>query len=347
MRIGVICPAEIAIRRFLPALNLVPEFEFAGMAIPTIEERFGDHRPDGSVMDKVRQNERAKAEQCIEQYGGRLFEGYAAIVESPCVDALYIPLPPALHSYWAEYALRRGKHVLVEKPATLSMADTRKLVDLARARGLGLHENYMFVFHDQLAVVHDMIRDGVVGDVRLYRIAFGFPKRPAGDFRYDRELGGGALIDAGGYVLKYARRILGPSCRIRYAQMNSQSGYDVDIYGSGALTNEHGDSVQIAFGMDNDYKCELEVWGSTGTLYSNRILTAPAGFTPSVEIRRNGASEKRMLPPDDSFRKSIEFFGRCVNDGQMREKEYAEMLDQAALVDRFRTLAESGCGHEA
>ena len=339
MRIGIICPSEIAIRRFLPALRLVSGFEFAGMAIPTVEERFGDRRPEDSVINAVRRNERDKARHCIEQYGGRLFEGYASIAESPDVDALYVPLPPALHAYWAGRALRHGKHVLVEKPSTLSLQDTRKLTDLARANGLAMHENYMFVFHNQLAAVHDMIRDGVVGEVRLYRISFGFPKRAADDFRYDRELGGGALTDAGGYVLKYARRILGPSCRIRYAQMNYPAGYDVDIYGSGALTNAQGDSVQISFGMDNDYKCELEVWGSAGTLYTNRILTAPAGFTPSVEIRRNGVREERPLPCDDSFRKSIEFFHRCISDSQVREQEYAEMLDQAALVDQFRMMA--------
>ena len=43
----------------------------------------------------------------------------------------------------------------------------------------------------------------------------------------------------------------------------------------------------MAFGMDNDYKCELEVWGSKGSLKTGRVLTAPAGFSPSITIKKN------------------------------------------------------------
>ena len=113
----------------------------------------------------------------------------------------------------------------------------------------------------------------------------------------------------------------------------------MDIYGSATLVNQEGVTAQIAFGMDNDYKCELEVWGSKGTLRTGRVLTAPAGFTPTLIIKKNTDIEERPLPADDAFRKSIEHFITCAADSGVREKNYELILKQARLVDQFSEKA--------
>lgn len=342
MRLGIICPSEIALRRFMPALQDIPELEFVGIAVSSAEERFGTELPSEEETIGVLNEEKRKAQVFVDQYGGVLFESYREIVESDEIDALYVPLPPALHFKWAELALSRGKHVLVEKPATTNAGDSRRLVDLARANGLALHENYMFVYHKQLEEINQIVASGEIGDVRLYRISFGFPLRASNDFRYNKALGGGALIDAGGYTLRYASLLLGASARTQYAQMNYLDGYAVDMYGSAALTNDEGVEVQVSFGMDNGYKCELEVWGSKGCLTTNRVLTAPVGFAPDVTIEVNGEKNVRKLPSDDSFGKSIRQFIKGIQDDEVREKDYQAILKQAELVDEFRALAVEG-----
>ena len=212
-------------------------------------------------------------------------------------------------------------------------------MDIASKNDLALHENYMFIFHNQLDAIEDIVKSGEIGDVRLYRISFGFPRRAANDFRYNKALGGGALIDAGGYTIKYATRLLGESAEIKYAQLNYIDEFEVDIYGSAALVNKDGVTAQIAFGMDNDYKCELEIWGSKGTLKTGRVLTAPAGFAPSMTIKKNTEIEECELPADDAFRKSIEHFIRCINDSEVRKKNYESILRQAQLVEQFSDMA--------
>ena len=286
------------------------------------------------------QGERSKAEQMIAEYGGRLFDSYQSIIMSPDIEALYIPLPPALHFKWAREALLHGKHVLVEKPATTLYRDTKELVDLARKKHLALHENYMFVYHDQLKAIEDVIKSGEIGDVRLYRISFGFPRRAVNDFRYNKVLGGGALIDAGGYTIKYATRLLGETTEILCSKLNYIEEFNVDVFGSATLVNKEGVTAQVAFGMDNDYKCELEVWGSKGTLKTGRVLTAPAGFIPTLTIKKNTEFEDRLLPADDAFKKSIEHFLKCIADVEEREENYTKILKQAFLVDRFSEMAE-------
>lgn len=339
MRLGIICPSEIASRRFMPALAQCSEISFAGVGVYTAEERFGSSGIERDMIEKALSKARSKAQIFVDQYGGRIFDGYESTAVSPEIDALYIPLPPALHFKWAKLALEHGKHVLIEKPATISVAETKKLVQIAESNNLALHENYMFAFHNQIKAIDEIVRSGEIGEVRLYRVCFGFPMRAANDFRYDRALGGGALIDAGGYTIGYAAHLLGPTATVRYAQSNYIEGLDVDIYGSAALVNTDGVTAQIAFGMDNNYKCELEVWGSKGCLTTGRVLTAPAGFTPTAVIRKGSADTTIELPVDDAFLKSIQHFEKCIADTTVRKERYTMIVRQAELVEEFKRLA--------
>ena len=339
MNIAVICPSEIAIRRFMPALQKCNELQFAGVGVLGINELFGSENMSESQIDSILKSEKDKAQVFVDNYGGKIYNGYKSIVTSNEIDAVYLPLPPALHYKWAKIALEHGKHVLVEKPSTVLSNDTKELITLAEKNHLALHENYMFAFHNQLAEIDNIVKSGRIGDVRLYRISFGFPRRSANDFRYNKALGGGALIDAGGYTIKFASMLLGFSARIRYAQSNYIDGFNVDMYGSAALTNDEGVTAQICFGMDNNYKCELEAWGSKGCLITGRVLTAPAGFVPTAMIRRGNEETIVKLPADDAFRKSIKHFADCVNDEETRKERYRIILKQAELVDEFKRQA--------
>ena len=331
-RIGIICPSEIAFRRFLPALKEAGCFEYAGVAIANKKEFVG-------ATDEILAKERAKAQSFVDSYGGKIYEGYKTLIHSDEVDAIYLPLPPGLHYKWAKETLAAGKHILCEKPCTTALTNTEDLLKDADEKGLAAHENYMFAFHDQLWAVNDILRSGEIGDVRLYRISFGFPMRAQNDFRYNKALGGGALLDCGGYTLKYASILLGPNTQLKYAQSNYIDGFKVDMYGSAALVNDEGVTAQVAFGMDHNYKCELEVWGSKGTIYTNRILTAPAGFVPEVIIRKGNEEEKRNLPADDAFKKSILHFSKCIEDAETRKANYETLLRQARLVEQFKELS--------
>jgi len=309
----------------MPALLKQENFLFVGVAIA-----------DESEWKGVNQSvEKEKANAFVVDYGGKVFDSYTSIINSDEVDAIYIPLPPALHFKWAELALKAGKHVLSEKPATTSLADTEYLIKLAAQKSLAFHENYMFAFHNQLSALDDIIASGEIGEVRLYRISFGFPRRAANDFRYNKTLGGGALLDAGGYTIKYASMLLGETTKLVCAHSQYIDTFEVDIAGSATLVNDAGITAQIAFGMDNSYKCDLEVWGSLGTLTSGRVLTAPAGFVPEVIIKKGNEEVVKQLPEDDAFMKSIALFGQCVADISLRHKNHTAILQQAELVEEF------------
>ena len=332
VKIGIICPSEIAFRRFMPAIQKLDCAEYIGVAHVNAKEWFGDNEPNEALL----LSEKAKAENFRKEYGGKVFDSYEDLLSSDDVDAIYLPLPPALHYRWAKEALAHGKHIFLEKPSTTSCADTEDLINTAKDKCLAVHENYMFAFHKQIAEIQDIINSGKLGDVRLYRIAFGFPQRAKNDFRYNKSLGGGALLDCGGYTIKLATMLLGETARIAYSKLNYTDGFDVDIHGSAAMINDLGTTAQLSFGMDNSYKCELEVWGSKCFLRTGRILTAPDGFEPTAEITIGNEVETVKLSADDTFGKSIKHFCRCVQDAKTREDNYKKILKQAKLVDEVK-----------
>ena len=121
------------------------------------------------------------------------------------LDAVYIALPNALHGEWILASLEAGKHVLCEKPLTPTSAEAAELFDLAASRELVLAEAFMYRHHPKTLRVRDMLREGLIGELRTIRCSFSFQVvDPRSDIRYSAELAGGALRDVGCYCVSYS-----------------------------------------------------------------------------------------------------------------------------------------------
>ena len=315
MKLGILGCSEIAYRRFMPAVK-----EVEGIEVTAVAEEYD-----------VRKLEPFCREYQLE--GGDSFE---ELIQREDINLLYIPQPPALHYKWAKMALLNGKHVLIEKPSSICYEDSRELVDIAKKNGLALHENYMFQYHSQIYRIKKMVSEGMVGEIRNIRCSFGFPLREQNDFRYSRQLGGGALLDAGGYTAKLATLFLSGTIRVDGAVLNMLSGFEVDMYGSAQFSNDDGMVCQSSFGMDNSYQCSLEIWGNRGRIYTDRIFTAPENYRPTVYVETTEGKREIELDADMHFKKSIEEFILQTKSEQKREKMYEEILLQARLVDDIR-----------
>lgn len=313
LRLGIIGTSDIAFRRFLPALSKSSEFEYVGVASRELD----------------------KTKKFVETYGGRGYSSYDELLYDEKIDVVYVPLPPALHYEWGKRALESGKHIFLEKPATTNKKHTKKLIEIARDRGLAVHENYMFAFHSQLHEIIKLIDSGEIGDIRLYRISFGFPKRADNDFRYNKEMGGGSLLDCGGYPIKLATLLLGESAHITTSCLNFVDNYEVDLFGTATIQNNDGVAAQVSFGMDNSYKCELEAWGSKGCIFTDRIFTAPSDFMPSIVLTKDNRKEIIKLNNHDQFLESINFFKKCIVNDNVRLENYLQILHQQTLVDNI------------
>ena len=166
-----------------------------------------------------------------------------------------------------------------------------------------------------------MIADGTLGEIRLYRMSFGFPMRSQGDFRYNKELGGGALLDCGGYPVRLALEMLGDTAKVVHSKLVQPEGFGVDLYGSAVMENDAGEVAQLSFGMDNAYQCQLEVWSSKATLIAPRIFTAGDGVKPSLILRTSSDESKIELDADDQFLHSMQVFANKVFEIPMQSDD--------------------------
>lgn len=313
LRVGVLGCADIALRRMLPAFARTP----------------------GAVVAGVASRDPAKATAAADQFGCRGYPGYAALLDSDDIDAVYVPLPAALHEEWVEAALRAGKHVLAEKPVTLHADRTAALLALAEARGLVLMENVMFVHHPQHAAVLEMVRDGTIGELRAVEATFTIPALPADDIRYRADLGGGALSDVGVYPVRAALHLLGHDLAVHGASLSVGAGRQVDTAGVALLGRPDGVTASLSFGLEHSYRSAYTVVGSTGRITVERAFTPPAEHRPVLRIERGGQVEDWHVAAGDQVAATVAAFVAATASGGAPALAEAT-LAQARLLDAVR-----------
>jgi predicted dehydrogenase len=314
VRVAVLGCADIAVRRMLPGFAAHPDTEIAAVASRSLD----------------------KARQVAERFGGRAVQGYAEALDLDGVDAVYVPLPAALHDRWVQAALDAGRHVLAEKPLTTNAVRTGELLRLARARGLALMENVMFIHHPRHEAVRRLVADGAIGELRALHAAFAIPPRAEADIRHQPELGGGALMDVGLYPLRAALHFLGPRLEVVGAQLTRGRGRRVETSGAVVLRTPDGTTAQLTFGIEHAYLSRYELWGSTGRITVDRAFTPPADLAPVIELHRGGEREEIRLPAHDQTAATIGAFAAAVRAGAAPAEE---TLRQGRLLDQVRTWA--------
>ncbi|MEV6873079.1 Gfo/Idh/MocA family oxidoreductase [Amycolatopsis sp. NPDC051128] len=317
LRFAVLGCASIAWRKMLPALA-------------------GD--PDVAVV-ALASRAPAKAARFAARFGGEAVTGYDRLLARDDLDAVYIPLPAALHAEWVERALDAGLHVLAEKPLATTAKDAERLVALAAERGLTLFENFMFRCHSQHAAVSETVAAGTIGTVRSLTAEFTIPAPAPGDMRYDPEVGGGALLDIGVYPVRTALDFLGEDSDVAGATLNVDARLRVDVGGSALLAGPAGRTAHVTFGMRHGYRSRYELTGDKGRITALWAYTPPAGHAPVIRIESGNGVEERTLPPDDQFAAVVRRFVSCARDGVPSDLEGQAIISQAGLVDRIRERA--------
>ena len=157
----------------------------------------------------------------------RAYGDYEQLVADPGVDAVYISAPHSEHRRLALLAISAGKHVLVEKPIAVTVADARDIVDAARAAGVFAMEAMWSRFLPQHTVLARLLADGALGDVLTVTADFGavFPFDPRSR-AFDPALGGGALLDIGVYPAWFAHFVLGAPSAVTATGTLASTGVD-------------------------------------------------------------------------------------------------------------------------
>lgn len=319
IKIGILGCANIAKKSVIPAIkDLEQSFELVAIASRTLN----------------------KAKEFADTFECEPICGYQNLVDRKDITALYIPLPTGLHKEWIIKALNAGKHVYAEKSMAFNYEDASEMVNLARLKNLALMEGYMFIYHAQHQFTLDIINSGEIGEIRTFRSSFGFPPLENGNFRYEKDLGGGVVFDAAGYPLRASHFILGSDLIVTSSSLNCSPTTNTVIYGNAFLKNENGTSAQISFGFDNFYQCNYEIWGSLGKLTANRAFTPKPEEQPQIIIENKDGKRIILAPSDDHFKNALQEFACTINGIKSKENHYSDILGQSISLDALIKLAK-------
>ena len=285
----------------------------------------------------------------------RWFGSYEALLASPDIDAVYIPLPNSLHAEWAIKAAEHGKHILCEKPLALDRDEAERMFEAADRHGVMLLESFPFYFQPQTAAMMSLIGEGAIGNVRAVQASFGFTVgNPGANIRMKPELGGGALLDAGSYALSLIRLVMG-SAPERVDAVATWADSQVDISLMATLTYADGRRAQLSCAMDAANHRHATIIGTQGTIdteYLNHTSAeAPGdqyGYLPSqLRVRRgipNSVPFEQIASETGSgFFFAAESFARIVAAHDTAAIEYYAQtsLDNAATLAAIIESARS------
>ncbi len=278
---------------------LIPAFKRAGNA-----EVYGIASCSGKAA------EAAEALQIPKSY-----TSYEDMLNDPDIDAVYIPLPNSLHKQWTIEAARRGKHVLVEKPAALTSSETREMADFCRAKQVKFMEAFMYQFHPQHERVRQLIASGEIGEVKLMRASFSFYLGSReNNIRTNREQGGGSLYDVGCYAVHAIRNILQSEPAEVDVKADIDPVYQVDMSAFGHMKMKNGVHAQFDCSFDMVERTEYEVIGTKGHIIVHRPFRPDKhGGEGLITIRTaDGSREERVS--GDIYRAEVEHISQAILD---------------------------------
>ena len=311
---GVIATSQVAQKAVLPAIVASPGARLVAVA-----------------------SERASAGGA--RFGAaRAYRAYAALLDDPEVDAVYVPLPNSLHREWTERAAAAGKHVLCEKPLAPTAADAEAMTMACAVAGVTLLEAYMTPFHPRAEAVEALVASGRLGALRFARAVFtGVLDRPD-DHRWRPEMGGGSLLDLGIYcvapLVAAARR---PPARIEGAAALAKSGVDASF--SGWLDFGDGFTAAIECSFDAPERQSLEIVGTEAALLVDRAYT-PGLADVAITLRhRDGRVEELVTAGADPYQRMIEHFQAVVRGDAVPRRSCAETITLLAILERLREAA--------
>jgi D-xylose 1-dehydrogenase (NADP+, D-xylono-1,5-lactone-forming) len=321
LRLGVLGAANIARKVVIPAILRAERVELVAIG-----------------------SESARGAELVAEAGldGVRVCSYEELVADGGVDAVYVPLPNHLHAEWSMRAADAGKHVLCEKPAARTAAETAQMVDHCVSRGVVWMEAFMYRFHPQWQLVFERLRAGTIGELRAVRSLFTFTVGDPQNIRRRPEAGGGSLYDVGYYCVNAARWLVGREPVAATARMHlGPEGVDDEF--QGILDFGSGQIAQIASSFSQPYRHEVELLGTEG-----RILLPTAFVNRSdplwFEVENGGGQRERVeTPGDDEYRLEVEYFASCVRDGRQPEVvSHADTLGNMRAVDALYESARTG-----
>ena len=269
------------------------------------------------------------------------FGSYEDMLASDKIDAVYISLPNHLHKEWSIKAMQSGKHVLCEKPMTVSLSDMDEMIDVSQKTKIRLAEAFMYRHHPQMKLVGEWVRSGDLGDISVVRGAFNFALHQHEDIRMIPDFGGGCLWDVGIYPLSFVQYVMGePPIEVSGAKWVGPTGVDSSFVGQMRFSGDR--LAQITSSFRTPRYTQVEILGTKGRIVLNRpfvdlekggtFLFYPADSDPE------GSPKVIKIPEKELYLGEIEDMNDAILEGK---ENYLSLEESRNHVRTILALYES------
>ena len=325
VRWGVLGAANIALTKVIPGMQRAANCEVAAIA--------------------SRDYDRAAA--AAQRLGiATAYGSYTALLQAPDIDAVYNPLPNHLHMPWSIQAMQAGKHVLCEKPITLTVAECRRMIEVRDRQRVVAGEAFMVHSHPQWLRARAIARSGEIGDLRAIQCCFSYSNSDPQNVRNVLEYGGGGLMDIGCYPITMSRWMLGREPLRVLALVERDPVFGVDRLASAVLDFGACQSVFTASTQIVPYQ-RMHFLGTRGRIEVEIPFNAPPDRPTRLFVDIGGGLfgedvRTEEIPVCDQYTAQGEAFSRAILEGTPVPTPLEDALANMAVIEALFRSEKSG-----
>jgi predicted dehydrogenase len=325
VRWGVLGAASIAIRKVIPGMQ----------------------KGEWSEVTAIASRDLLKAEDAAHKVGiAKAYGSYEELLADPDVEAIYNPLPNHLHVPWSIKAAEAGKHVLCEKPLSLTVAEAKTLVAARDRYGVKIGEAFMVKTHPQWLRTRELIRQGVIGELRAIMGAFSYFNRDPKNVRHVVEWGGGGLMDIGCYPITTSRWIFGEE-PLRVAGIAERDPeFGTDRLTSAVMEFPSGQAVFTCSTQMVPYQ-RMQFLGTKGRIEIEIPFNAPNDRPTRIFIDDGRdvygyGIRTEAIPVCDQYTVQGDAFSRAIREGGEVPVPLEDAIANMAVIEAVFRAADSG-----
>ncbi len=299
----------------------------------------------------------AKARHFAERFGlDGWSEEISHLLADRGVDAVYIATPHPLHEDHALKCIAAGKHVLCEKPLTLDEPGAARVLAAAKRQGVFVMEAFMYRCHPLLHQLLTLLKDGAIGAIHHIRADFGFRVARTPEHRlFNLALGGGSILDVGGYPVSFARLIAGVVEGTPFAEPTALTATGLigptgaDELANAQLTFRSGMTASVTSAVCYDVGTTAVVFGDHGRI----VLPDPwipgsrrQGLVSELTVFRDGRDAEQVTVQTDLATYAIE--AELVRDtlpaleAAWPAMSHADTLGNMRVLDSWQAAVHHG-----
>jgi predicted dehydrogenase len=325
VRWGVLSTAAIGVKKVVPAMQ----------------------KGDWVTVSAIGSRDLGKAEEVARALGiARAYGSYEELLADPEIEAVYNPLPNQLHVPWTIKAAEAGKHVLCEKPLSLTVAEAKTLLAVQERTGVTIGEAFMVRTHPQWLRTRELIASGRIGELRSIFGFFSYFNNNPANIRNVAEYGGGGLMDIGCYPINTSRFLFDSEPLRVSGLIENDPAFQVDRLTSAMLEFPTGQAVFTCSTQLVPYQ-RMQILGTRGRIEIEIPFNAPNDRPCRILIDDGrdvfgGGVTVETFPVCDQYTIQGDAFSQAVREGRPAPVPLSDAIKNMAVIEAVFRAAESG-----